>query len=138
MAIYTADFLAKKGIKEGVSTEKELNGFDLFQLLDDFKSEIEEEHEEVVDSMKDKIFKLNSELEKSEEKNSELTDRINNLEENEKSTDEVEDFIPDTLCDEMKNKVLINFKKNLSLEQLEHIQKLVKKTHFVDKNYIEH
>lgn len=44
----------------------------------------------------------------------------------------------ENLQEEQVNKILANFKKNLSLEQLENLEKMVKKTHFAGKNYIEH
>lgn len=43
----------------------------------------------------------------------------------------------ENLNDELKDHVLANLKKNLSLEQLENLQEFVKKTHFHNKNYIE-
>jgi len=49
----------------------------------------------------------------------------------------LEEFIPESVQDEMKNKILLNLGKNLSLEQLENLQDSVKNTHFHNKNYIE-
>lgn len=55
----------------------------------------------------------------------------------EEQLDKTEGFIPDNMHEELKNKILLNLKNNLSLEQLENLEAMVKKTHFHNKNYID-
>lgn len=40
-----------------------------------------------------------------------------------------------TMNDDLKLEILSRLNKNLTLEQLENVEALVKKTHFQDKNY---
>lgn len=56
---------------------------------------------------------------------------------NQQAQEVMDELLPENVQDELKNKILLNLGKNLSLEQLENLQDLVKKTHFHDKNYIE-